>query len=80
MSEKEIFYETEIERRSAIKNFNIRHYQQFQANSRTTSAILILVIRTSKFGDHYMPVILREQLAVLKQVRGWPPQMTGFYT
>jgi hypothetical protein len=29
---------------------------------------------TSKFGGHYMPVILREQLAVLKLVRGRPPQ------
>jgi hypothetical protein len=27
-------------------------------------AILILAIRTSKFGDHYMPVILRERLTV----------------
>jgi hypothetical protein len=38
------------------------------------SAILILAIRTSKFGGHYTPVILGEQLAVLKQVRGWSPQ------
>jgi hypothetical protein len=28
------------------------------------AAILILTIRTSKFGGHYMPVILREQLTV----------------
>jgi hypothetical protein len=26
--------------------------------------ILILTIRTSKFGGHYMPVILRERLTV----------------
>jgi hypothetical protein len=36
--------------------------------------ILILTIRTSKLGGHYMPVILREQMTVLKQFRGRPPQ------
>jgi hypothetical protein len=40
----------------------------------TGSAILILAIRTLKFGGRYMPVILRERLVVLKQVRGLPPQ------
>jgi hypothetical protein len=38
----------------------------FQSAQRQwpTTAILILAIRTSKFGVHYMPVILRERLTV----------------
>jgi hypothetical protein len=46
---------------------HVNNISQIKKKCQTDSffpAILILAIRTSKFGGHYMPVILRERLTV----------------